>query len=57
MGVGEGEVVSAVASALCFLASCVAPVRGGAYFSLPPQRKVGKRKPLTPSVLTLTHGL
>ncbi|WP_204117413.1 hypothetical protein, partial [Paraburkholderia sp. C35] len=25
-------------------ASCVAPVRGGTYFSLPPQRKVGKRK-------------
>ncbi|WP_204117543.1 hypothetical protein, partial [Paraburkholderia sp. C35] len=24
--------------------SCVAPVRGGTYFSLPPQRKVGKRK-------------
>jgi hypothetical protein len=23
---------------------CVAPVRGGTYFSLPPQRKVGKRK-------------
>jgi hypothetical protein len=22
----------------------VAPVRGGTYFSLPPQRKVGKRK-------------
>ncbi|WP_204117467.1 hypothetical protein, partial [Paraburkholderia sp. C35] len=25
-------------------ASSVAPVRGGTYFSLPPQRKVGKRK-------------
>ncbi|WP_204117499.1 hypothetical protein, partial [Paraburkholderia sp. C35] len=24
--------------------SSVAPVRGGTYFSLPPQRKVGKRK-------------
>jgi hypothetical protein len=24
--------------------SCVAPVRGSTYFSLPPQRKVGKRK-------------
>jgi membrane protein implicated in regulation of membrane protease activity len=23
---------------------CVAPVRGSTYFSLPPQRKVGKRK-------------
>jgi hypothetical protein len=23
---------------------CTAPVRGGTYFSLPPQRKVGKRK-------------
>src|SRR6266702_2679582 len=28
--------------------SSVAPVRGGTYFSLPPQRKVGKRKRLTP---------
>ncbi|WP_204117371.1 hypothetical protein, partial [Paraburkholderia sp. C35] len=27
-------------------ASCVAPVRGSTYFSLPRQRKVGKRKPL-----------
>jgi hypothetical protein len=27
-------------------ASCVAPVRGGTYFSLQRQRKVGKRKPL-----------
>ncbi|WP_180725086.1 hypothetical protein [Paraburkholderia largidicola] len=32
-------------------ASSVAPVRGGTYFSLPPQRKVGKRKRLTPPVL------
>jgi hypothetical protein len=31
--------------------SSVAPVRGGTYFSLPPQRKVGKRKRLTPPVL------
>jgi hypothetical protein len=31
--------------------SSVAPVRGGTYFSLPPQRKVGKRKRLTPLVL------
>ncbi|MCO4883346.1 hypothetical protein, partial [Paraburkholderia caribensis] len=34
----------ALASALRYLASRVAPVRGGTYFSLPPQRKVGKRK-------------
>ena len=33
-----------LASAICLRASCVAPVRGGTYFSLPPQRKVGKRK-------------
>ncbi|WP_353555927.1 hypothetical protein [Paraburkholderia terrae] len=38
----------APASALCLRASRVAPVRGGTYFSLPPQRKVGKRKRLTP---------
>jgi hypothetical protein len=31
--------------------SSVAPVRGGTYFSLPPQRKVGKRKRLTPPAL------
>src|ERR1700752_3274280 len=31
----------ALASALCLRASSVAPVRGGTYFSLPPQRKVG----------------
>jgi hypothetical protein len=30
----------------------VAPVRGGTYFSLQRQRKVGKRKPLTPNRLT-----
>src|SRR5579859_7177221 len=30
--------------------SCVAPVRGGTYFSLQPQRKVGKRKRLQPPV-------
>jgi hypothetical protein len=30
-------------------ASRVAPVRGGTYFSLPRQRKVGKRKPLQTS--------
>ena len=37
-----------LASAICLRASSVAPVRGGTYFSLPPQRKVGKRKRLTP---------
>jgi hypothetical protein len=42
---------SALASAICLRASGVAPVRGGTYFSLPPQRKVGKRKRLTPPVL------
>jgi hypothetical protein len=36
------------ASAMRYLASGVAPVRGGTYFSLPPQRKVGKRKRLKP---------
>uniref|UniRef100_UPI00296B513F hypothetical protein n=1 Tax=Paraburkholderia terrae TaxID=311230 RepID=UPI00296B513F len=40
----------ALASAIRYLASSVAPVRGGTYFSLPPQRKVGKRKRLTPPV-------
>src|SRR5690349_5320251 len=42
---------SALASAMRYLASRVAPVRGGTYFSLPPQRKVGKRKRLTPPIL------
>ncbi|WP_238270437.1 hypothetical protein, partial [Paraburkholderia terrae] len=37
-------------------ASSVAPVRGGTYFSLPPQRKVGKRKRLTPPAHVLIHG-
>jgi len=32
----------ALASAFCLRASSVAPVRGGTYFSLPPQRKVGE---------------
>jgi hypothetical protein len=41
-----GLLVLALASAICLRASCVAPVRGGTYFSLPRQRKVGKRKPL-----------
>jgi hypothetical protein len=43
----------ALASAICLRASSVAPVRGGTYFSLPPQRKVGKRKRLTPLTLVL----
>src|SRR5690349_6686464 len=43
-----GFFVLALASAICFWFSSVAPVRGGTYFSLPPQRKVGKRKRLTP---------
>jgi hypothetical protein len=46
-----GLPVFALASALCLRASRVAPVRGGTYFSLPPQRKVGKRKRLTPLIL------
>jgi hypothetical protein len=40
-----------LASALCLWSASVAPVRGGTYFSLPPQRKVGKRKRLTPPAL------
>jgi hypothetical protein len=35
-----------LASALCLRGAGDAPVRGGTYFSLPRQRKVGKRKPL-----------
>ncbi len=46
----------ALASARRYRASSVAPVRGGTYFSLPPQRKVGKRKRLTPPALVLIHG-
>jgi hypothetical protein len=46
-----GVLAFARASAFCLRASRVAPVRGGTYFSLPPQRKVGKRKRLTPPVL------
>jgi hypothetical protein len=42
-----------LASACCLRASSVAPVRGGTYFSLPPQRKVGKRKRLTPPTFLL----
>jgi len=45
------ELVFSLASAFCFWFASVAPVRGGTYFSLPPQRKVGKRKRLTPPVL------
>src|SRR6266702_7191474 len=45
-----------LASALCLRASSVAPVRGGTYFSLPPQRKVGKRKRLTPPARVFIHG-
>jgi hypothetical protein len=37
-----GLLVFLLASALCLRASSVAPVRGGTYFSLPPQRKVGE---------------
>jgi hypothetical protein len=48
-----GLLVFALASALCLRASSVAPVRGGTYFSLPPQRKVGKRKRLTPPTFLL----
>ena len=33
-------------SLICFWFISVPPVRGGTYFSLPPQRKVGKRKRL-----------
>jgi hypothetical protein len=46
-----GVLAFALASAICLRASSVAPVRGGTYFSLPPQRKVGKRKRLTPPML------
>ena len=48
-----GVLAFALASALCLRASSVAPVRGGTYFSLPPQRKVGKRKRLTPPTFLL----
>ncbi|CAG9194564.1 hypothetical protein BCAR13_110181 [Paraburkholderia caribensis] len=36
-----GMLAFSLASALRYLTSGVAPVRGGTYFSLPPQRKVG----------------
>jgi hypothetical protein len=48
-----GVLAFSLASALCLRASRVAPVRGGTYFSLPPQRKVGKRKRLTPPAFLL----
>jgi hypothetical protein len=48
-----GVLAFSLASALCLRASSVAPVRGGTYFSLPPQRKVGKRKRLTPPTFLL----
>ena len=37
-------------SLICFWSISVPPVRGGTYFSLPPQRKVGKRKRLKPLI-------
>jgi hypothetical protein len=37
-------VFAGLASAFSYRFASVAPVRGGTYFSLPPQRKVGKRK-------------
>jgi hypothetical protein len=40
---------AAVASANSYRFISVAPVRGGTYFSLQRQRKVGKRKPLQTS--------
>jgi general secretion pathway protein K len=49
VGVASGLFLCGVGlSLLCFRSICVAPVRGGTYFSLQRQRKVGKRKPLTP---------
>ncbi|MFM0665404.1 hypothetical protein [Paraburkholderia sediminicola] len=38
-------------SLFCYWCISVAPVRGGTYFSLPPQREVSKRKRLTPLIL------
>ncbi|CAG9230498.1 hypothetical protein PSAB6_520002 [Paraburkholderia sabiae] len=40
---------AALASAISYRFISVAPVRGGTYFSLQRQRKVGKRKPLQTS--------
>src|ERR1700750_1671341 len=45
-----------LASAWCYWFASVTPVRGGTYFSLPPQRKVGKRKGLTPPAHGPSHG-
>jgi hypothetical protein len=45
-----------LASAMRLRGAGVAPVRGGTYFSLQRQRKVGKRKPLTPPAPVPTHG-
>ncbi|CAG9223014.1 hypothetical protein PSAB6_420014 [Paraburkholderia sabiae] len=42
-------IAAALASALTYRFISVAPVRGGTYFSLQRQRKVGKRKPLQTS--------
>ncbi|MEM5439161.1 hypothetical protein, partial [Paraburkholderia diazotrophica] len=41
----------ALASAIAPRGAGVAPVRGGTYSSLPRQRRVGRRKPLTPPAL------
>ncbi|MEM5385524.1 hypothetical protein VSR68_18245 [Paraburkholderia phymatum] len=43
-GFSCGVFAFALASAYAPRGAGVAPVRGGTYFSLPPQRKVGKRK-------------
>jgi hypothetical protein len=47
---------AALASAVSYRFASVAPVRGGTYFSLQRQRKVGKRKPLTPLILVFACG-
>ncbi|SIT49963.1 hypothetical protein BN2476_740007 [Paraburkholderia piptadeniae] len=46
-----GVFAFALASAYAPRGAGVAPVRGGTYSSLPRQRRVGRRKPLTPPVL------
>ncbi|SIT35663.1 exported hypothetical protein [Paraburkholderia piptadeniae] len=46
-----GVFAFALASAYAPRGAGVAPVRGGTYSSLPRQRRVGRRKPLTPLVL------
>jgi hypothetical protein len=55
-GVAVARLPFAWASAMRFCGAGVAPVRGGTYFSLQRQRKVGKRKPLTPLAPVPTHG-